>query len=230
MTLFALLLATCGQLSLDVKPTYKAGEPIVFAVKGAGEKAAVQWELAEGLAQLPAAEKQAIHVWGKTGTYACRCYVIDWDAKTFLIKPFSVRVEDGSAPVPPGPSPTPDPPGPTPTPPPIPGDGLRVLIRYESGELQKVPATMTGVLYSMRLRTYLDSVCAMGPDGKTREWRIFDKDVDVSGESPTWQAAMKRPQQTNWWITISNGKTGFEGALPTNVDDTIALIKRYEVR
>src|SRR5207249_8629180 len=52
------------------------------------------------------------------------------------------------SPAPPGPTP----PGPTP----IPGDGLRVLIVYESAELSRYPKEQLSVLYGSAVRGYLD--------------------------------------------------------------------------
>ena len=134
----------------------------------------------------------------------------------------------GNAP-PPGPNPPgPTPPGPGPdpfNPPPIPGDGLRVLIVYESGDT--LPVGQHSILYGKTVRDYLNATCPVGPDGKTREWRIYDKDVDTTGESKLWQDALKRPHPSIPWIVISNGKTGFEGPLPATVDATLELLKKY---
>lgn len=128
-------------------------------------------------------------------------------------------------PVPPGPNP-PVPPVP-PTPVPIPGDGLHVLMIYETGDVSKLPAAQANVLYSSNVRSYLNGHSPLGPDGKTHEWRVWDKDVDASAESKLWQDAMKRPHASVPWIIVSNGKTGFEGPLPSSVDDTIKLLKVY---
>lgn len=128
-------------------------------------------------------------------------------------------------PVPPGPGPVP--PGPTPGPTPIPGDGFRALIVYETADLGKMPKDQELILYSQTVRDYLNSKAAPGPDGKTKEWRIFDKDVSTAGESKTWQDAMKRDRKGLPWIILSGPKGGFEGPLPANVADAMALIKKY---
>ncbi len=128
-------------------------------------------------------------------------------------------------PVPPGPVP-PDPPGPTPGPVPIPGDGLRVLIVYESADLAKMPPAQQSILDSAAVRGYLQEKCAKGPDG-TPERRIWDKDTDASAESKLWQDAFKRPRKEVPWLVISNGKAGYEGPLPATVDDALKLLKQY---
>ena len=125
----------------------------------------------------------------------------------------------------PGPTPKPiDPPIPVPVDPaPIPGEGFRVLIVYESAE--RLSSGQAVALRAKSLFDYLNSKCAQGPSNK--DWRIWDKDVDLSGESALWQNAMKRPRKSLPWIIISDGKTGFEGPLPPDIDSTLALLKKY---
>lgn len=142
-----------------------------------------------------------------------------------------VVVGDPTPPVPPGPAPgpgpSPVPPGPAPSPAPIPAAGFRCLIVYESAELGKMPDAQKNVLYAKSVRDYLNSKCVMGADGKTKEWRIWDKDTDASAESQIWQDALKRPRSQVPWIIVSDGKTGYEGPLPASVDETLALLKKY---
>jgi hypothetical protein len=137
----------------------------------------------------------------------------------------------------PAPDPTPGPgPGPTPNPDPFGPEGkskvgaalrFRCLIVYESSELGKMPPAQKAIIFTKDLRDYLNSTCVLGPDGSTKEWRIYDKDVDMSGETAVWQGVMKRNHPTIPWIVIGNGKTGFEGPLPATVEDTLALLKKY---
>ena len=142
----------------------------------------------------------------------------------------------GQAPLPPFPPPPPPPPVP-PVPPvptvppsPIPSPGLRVLIIYESADLTKYPPAQTAILYDQSLRMYLDSVSVLGPDLKTHEYRIWDKDVNLVGDSQLWKSAMSRSHPQLPWIVIANGVTGYEGPLPANTVDTIALVRKYEVK
>jgi hypothetical protein len=135
--------------------------------------------------------------------------------------------------VPLGPQPPPKPVDPvTPTPKPvepsiapIPADGLHVLIVYETEDI--LSGKQNSILYGKTIRDYLDSHCAKGPDGKTSQARIWDKDTDASGESKLWQDALKRPRQSIPWIIVSNGKEGFEGPLPATVDETLTLLRKY---
>jgi hypothetical protein len=129
-------------------------------------------------------------------------------------------------PTPPGPNP-PDPPGPTPGPAPIPLEGFRAIILYESGEVSKLPVAQQNVLYAKSVRDYLNSKAVVGADGKTKEWRIWDKDVDAASEAKHWQDVLKRPRTKTPWIIISTGKSGYEGELPDTVDKTLELLKKY---
>jgi hypothetical protein len=78
-----------------------------------------------------------------------------------------------------------------------------------------------------QFRDFLELKCVVGPDSRTKEYRIYDADISMSGESKLWQDVMKRPRSSIPWIVISNGTTGFEGPLPNSVEDAIALINKY---
>lgn len=131
--------------------------------------------------------------------------------------------EDCEKPKPPKP-PTPEPDAKAP----IPGPGLKVLIVYETGKT--LPPQQGSILDGKRVRDYLDANCVVGPDGKTREYRIWDQGADTVGESARWQDAMKRTRTGVPWVVISNEKSGFEGPLPSTPDAFLELIKKYEVK
>lgn len=129
-------------------------------------------------------------------------------------------------PVPPPPIPIPIPvPPPTPTPPaPIPAAGLRVLMVYDQ---KKLTPALTDILFSKDIADYLNAKCAVGADGKTREWRVWPKTVDVKNETAVWKNAFNRPRAADDWIIISDGKTGFEGPIPLVEADVLTLLKKY---
>lgn len=134
---------------------------------------------------------------------------------------------------PPTPTPTPDPKPPTPNPddpviaPPIPDAGFRVLILQNTADLTKLPPSQNAILTSGVMRAYLNSHCITGPDGKLKEWRIWDAAGPFDAESQLWQTATKRKRDSVPWIVISNGKTGFEGPLPKTIDETMTLLEKY---
>ena len=102
-----------------------------------------------------------------------------------------------------------------------------MLIIEESAERNKLPPAQASILFSTEIRKYLNAKCPTGSDGKTKEWRIYDQNVDLSGEAKTWKDAMSRPRSSVPWVVISNGTTGYEGPLPANVDETLALLRKY---
>lgn len=144
-----------------------------------------------------------------------------WTAKGDIASDIAATWVIVGKPSPPSPEPSPVP---TPDTAPIPVAGFRVLIIEEEKDRIKLPPAQVAVLLSGRVQEYLDSKCVLGPDNKTREWRIFDKDIAARG---LWLDAMKRPRQSLPWIIISDGKTGYEGPLPQNVEATLQLLKKY---
>lgn len=127
------------------------------------------------------------------------------------------------------PQPPPDPkPDPKPSPAPIPLAGLRVLFIIEEQEPDKLTAGQRAILYGKPMRDWLNSKCVMGKDGKTKEWRIWDKDVPTQGAEKHWQDVMQRRPASVPWIIVSNHpRGGYEGPLPASVEETKALIQKY---
>jgi len=130
----------------------------------------------------------------------------------------------------PRPPPTPDdddpkPPAPDQEPP-IDGDGLRVLIVYESSELNQLTADQRDIFYGQTVRKYLTENCVQ--QDRYSEWRILDQDTSFVDAGSRWVKALARPRTSLPWILISNGKTGYEGPLPATASETIELIKRYK--
>lgn len=230
------LTGSCWGQSVKL-PTEVKGEPgaWIVVVPENKEGGDVKWRVGAGLTRVPIeqlfpGQKPAgivVQAFAK-GRYE----VMAWNAKGDVASELAVCtvVIGGVPPVPPDPGPTPVPPVPPvppPSPAPIPVDGFRALIVYESAELGKMPAPQTNILYTKDIRDYLNSKTVKGTDGKTGEWRIWDKDVDTSNETKLWQDVMKRPRTAVPWIVISTGKDGFEGPLPATVADTLALLKKY---
>lgn len=131
--------------------------------------------------------------------------------------PLQIEIVQGGRP-PPGPSPV-DPPVPDDGKAPIPESGLHVLIVYESGDLSKLPSKQVAILTATALRSYVAD--------RHGEFRAFDKDADLANVDPKWRKAMERKRSQLPWLIVSNGKTGFEGPLPSSVGDMMDLLKRY---
>jgi hypothetical protein len=99
---------------------------------------------------------------------------------------------------------------------------------YESKDQTKLKPGHRAAIFGKTFRDFLNSKCVVGADGKTKEWKIWDADVDTAGAEPHWQAAMKRKRDSLPWLVISNHpKGGWEGPLPDNVEDATKLVEKY---
>lgn len=176
----------------------------------------------------------SVILWGKkSGVSELSAWgVVGGKPKKLLTRSFRV----GGAPEPPvDPPPAPRPgvdPKPTPAPTPTPAstspfaaDGLHVMIVYESED--NLPPAQQSIIFGKEFRDYLNVNCVVGPDGKTKAWQIWDKDVDSASAPKVYRDAFARPRKSIPWIIVGDGKTGYEGALPATVEATIKLIDQY---
>jgi hypothetical protein len=153
----------------------------------------------------------------------------------------SFTVGDPAPTPPPGPTPTPGP-GPNPPPPnPAPGT-ISVLLIDETQKIGRAAwLPYNTVLNSTRVRDYLNSHVAKGPGGLP-EWRLYDKDTDLTNEAKKWQDAIKLPRAPSlpitaasvppegdgdFWVIISNGQSGYSGPMPQSEDALLALLKQW---
>jgi hypothetical protein len=129
----------------------------------------------------------------------------------------------GDGPKPPDPPVPPVPPDPVVVPLPVKG----ALIIFETAEAPNLPEKQQQILYGQTTRDYLNSKCAVEADGKTKAWRIYDKDIATDADLKVWQDAMKRPRKSVPWLIVSDGaKKGFEGPLPATVEDALVIFKK----
>lgn len=162
-----------------------------------------------------------------TATTPGRYRLVAWTAKGDVPSdPAICVVIVGDAPpippVPPDPGPKPpDPPGPSPI------SGKRVLILYESADATKMPAKQQDIIFGRAVRDYLNAACEVGPDGKTKDWRIWDKDVATDGEAQVWKDAMKRERKSIPWLIVGGKGGGYEGPLPATTEEFLALVKKH---
>lgn len=120
--------------------------------------------------------------------------------------------------------------GAAPEPAPIPVAGFRVLIVHETGDT--LPQATRAMLSAAAIREYLEAKCVKGPDGKTPERRVIDKDQRFVGHEKHWNDALDRALEkmkatgAKTWFIASDGKTGAEGPLPATVTDFLAVLKK----
>lgn len=144
----------------------------------------------------------------------------------------SIVIGEGKPKPPNPPDPDIDPdvdPTPKPSVQPIAGNGFRVLIVEDEKNRAKLPPSQLSVLESKVIRDYLKEKCAKDDSDDGKAYRIWPNNIDPSAEHKSWQDAYKRPMKSYPWIIISDGtkKTGFEGPLPKNVEETLNLLKKY---
>jgi len=220
---------------IKLQPEYSVGQPVIVEVEfpdvpEGAMPVDLQWEVGDaGYRPLSASSIAVWPVFGakdKTLRVAVFGGLVTADGKYV---PKSNRKFEaiakllGVAPdVRPDPKPD-DPPLPPPLPDadaPIKEPGFRVLITYESQE--PVPRWLNDADF----RLLLNTVCVKGQ--YNAEWRMVDKDSPSNANAGVWPAALKRTEgKPVPWILISTGKTGFEGPLPADKAEAVALIKKY---
>lgn len=239
MRRFSLLLALAlaspawGQsIKLPEKVSGQPGDFVTVASEADG--AEVRWvSLDAGLKLFPTSllkdTKTAVVISTVPGKYRLLAYTAKGDkpsdpAICLVVIEGVVPPAPPVPPTPPDPTP-PKPPEPPPSPAPIPAPGFRVLMVYETAELSKLPPAQLAVMTAADVRAYLNAKCVKGPDGKTPEWRLWDKDVVTAAEAKLWQDAMARPRKSLPWLIVSDGTRGYEGPLPGTYAEMMKLLK-----
>lgn len=72
------------------------------------------------------------------------------------------------------------------------GEGLHVLYVYETKD--KLTPGQDSAMFAQSVRDYLQAHCAVGADGKTKEFREYSPRQDISHETPFWQELMAQAQ------------------------------------
>lgn len=237
---FLLVISTTSLFGLEIEGGTKFKQYKIIRLKAVGHeaKSALIWRYNKKVLD---AGKSGDFLWltGPPGTYVIECMAIRVTADgTTKVDEAEVSITIGDEAPGPGPGPTPTPPGPTPTPPgpapvterPIAGPGSKVIVILETKETY--PAKQIAAMQSKTVHDYLNSKCIIGPDGKTREWRIWDKDVVTTNVTKVWQDAVKRAnekQKSLPWVSIAtdNFAGSYEGPLPADTDKFMELLKKY---
>lgn len=220
LLLLALAAAARAELKISGATQVKPYQLARLTAEGADPKAGVIWRVSpsKDVSKASGTGKGKLEFVAPPGDYTVDVLSVR------LGSDGSTVVEEAQASVTIG-EPGPDPgPGPGPTPPAP--QGFRVLVVYETS--MALPQAQANVLYSTEVRDYLQSKCVSGADGKTKEWRVWDKDVDTSAEGKFWQDAMKVARTSTPWLQVySGGKLVHSAALPADVAGTLAVLKKY---
>jgi len=136
-----------------------------------------------------------------------------------------ISIKIGSAPQPPPDPDVPidpvDPVVPTPT-----IGKLSIAIIEEVSDRPLLPPQQQNIFLAPEIREYKNRVCAKDSTGNP-EFRVLDKDVDVSNEADWLKKAFAEQRSTLPWIVFSNGMQGYSGPLPKTTEETLTLLKKY---
>lgn len=236
------LVGPSAGLEIEGGKTFKRDKMVRLKARGYAAKSALVWRYDKKKLDGArwGASKENLNLVGPPGAYLVELMAIriGADGTTEVEEAeLEIKIVEGDTPGPgpgpdPGPGPGPKPPEPKPEERPIAGPGSRVLIVYETGEVAKYPVGQVAAMQSKTVHQYLDSKCVVGADGKTKEWRVWDKDVNTTHTSNTWQDAMKRANKEAKslpWIMIAtdNQAGSYEGPLPADADKLKELLKKY---
>jgi hypothetical protein len=216
----------------------KVYKPVRLALSNATKATQARWKINpepawQEISQLKTgADGQVIEPYGlrftgAPGIYKIAVLYVDFDAKLFGELDTDVRIVGDVAPIPPGPTPPgPTPPGPTPpgpvppSPAPIPAPGFRVLMVYETGDQTNYTIGEINTLYSKEVRDYLNAKCVV--EGQTKGYRIYDKDVVLTGEGDVWKNAVARAKQKMAeWKPVTRREVVYDGLTPNITVHTV---------
>lgn len=211
------------EISLPAEVRVAAGEWFTLRASTSGRH--VAWHMDAALTEpippelrLPS-DRAKVLVAKQRGVYVVHAWTAAGSRPSELATCRVVVGEPG--PVPPGPTP----PGPGPTPvPPSPAKGLRVMFVYETSELSKLTAAQSSIMTATAIREYLKAKCE--PDG----FRFYDRDVNTANETDVWRgiwSASKATLPRLPAVVIVTDQKGEAFPLPKDVDETLALLKRY---
>ena len=109
----------------------------------------------------------------------------------------------------------------------IDGKGLRVMIVEETAERTKLPKEQVAIFGSEEVRALLNEKCTKEKEGNHPAWWIFDDDSSLENIPKSWQKAFEKRYQPPPSVMVSNGRKGFSGPLPKDVENFKTLINKY---
>ena len=101
---------------------------------------------------------------------------------------------------------------------PFPGDGARMLVVYQTEDVDDMPASQSLIFTSTLLRQYLDD--------KGTVYRFLD--ADVAPKDEPWKSAFAMERGELPWVYYSNGVTGFSKGLPGSREELQHNIESLE--
>ena len=103
--------------------------------------------------------------------------------------------------------------------PPVPGDVRNVLVIYETDDRVSMPAEQRAIIDSVPLRAWIKD--------QRFESRFLDPQTELRSLDEWWGQALQLDRESLPWVVISNGRTGYSGPLPKDVEEFKQLLGRY---
>lgn len=94
---------------------------------------------------------------------------------------------------------------------------LRVLIVENGRERASLTSDQRAIINGMKVRDWAKANCSKGPNGEP-DFRVFDQEVDASGEAEIWRDTLKRSRPSVPYYYIENEKDGTEGVIGRDFD------------
>ena len=112
-------------------------------------------------------------------------------------------------------------------------DGLHVLAVHDVLKDASLPQGQLEAILSLSaagaVNDFLQSHAAHEKSGDLAV-RVFDVDQNVDNELAEWKQQFSSPAQPRTslpWLTVSNGRTGYDGPFPKDANALITLLKKY---
>ena len=110
--------------------------------------------------------------------------------------------------------------------PPVPGDGLHLLVIYETDDRVSMPAGQRSIIDSVPVRQWLREKGFVDENHKSTA-RFFDPQTELVEEDQWFRDALALKTESLPWMIVSNGKSGFSGPLPKTIEEFKAVVGRF---
>lgn len=108
-----------------------------------------------------------------------------------------------------------------------PGQGMRVLMVYESSKKSTWPSEQAAAFDSTEIIKYLDSHCGKEKTGNPG-WRKFDEDTQNRGDLKLYEDMLDRKDRKSLpWLYIDKGTRHYSDKFPENTETLKKVLESY---
>jgi len=156
-------------------------------------------------------------------------------AKTlFLVTVLDETPKPPDPPEPPDVDPTPEPPDPPEEEPPFEAPGFAIMIIEEASERGRLPAEQVSVFTDPDIRRFVTEVVEI-PGGEGAFFRVIDDDYTdfqlrfwPDSLRDAYRSVLTQADGNLPWLAVTDGKSGYSGPLPGNVEETVELLNKFK--